>query len=190
MKIYFAASVRGYSHYREEYKSIQSTLNSLNQKLTSSFYKEDEAKQFYDKLEMGGSKAYNDFFNETIDTIKNSDINVFECTMPSLGIGFQVEKSLEFNKPTIVLYLKGHIPHFFAGTENEKMLLKEYTAENIEKILTQAINDARHLADKRFNFFISPFLLTYLETTSKKEGITKSTFIRNLIHDHMKKKKK
>ena len=127
MKIYFAASVRGYSFYFSEYKAIEEALKSIKCTLTTASYEKEEIKKFYDNLEKGGLKAQNEYFNTTIELLKNSDINIFECTSPSLGIGFQVERSLEYNKPTVVLYLKGHMPHFFAGTENEKLLLKEYT---------------------------------------------------------------
>lgn len=190
MKIYFAASVRGHSFYSEEYKAIENSLKSLKCKLTFSSYEKEEVKKFYDNLENGGLKAQNEYFNSTIETIKNSDVNVFECTSPSLGIGFQVERSLEYNKPTIVLYLKGHIPHFFAGTNNEKMLLKEYTLATAKHVIESSIKEANHIADKRFNFFISPSLLTYLENTSKRMGVTKSTFIRSLIVEHMRKTKR
>lgn len=187
MKIYFAASVRGYSVYANEYKAVEAALKAVKCTLISSSYEKEEVKKFYSGLETGGSKAQNEYFNQTIETLKSSDINVFECTSPSLGIGFQVEKSLEYNKPTVILYFKGHIPHFFAGTDNEKMILREYTVETAKSVIESSIEDAKHMADKRFNFFISPSLLTYLENASKKKGITKSTFIRNLILEHMKK---
>lgn len=190
MKIFFAASVRGYSFYAPEYKAIESALKSINCVLTTASYEKEEVKRFYDNLENGGLKAQNEYFNHTIETLKSSDINVFECTSPSLGIGFQVERSIEYNKPTVVLYLKGHIPHFFAGTENDKMILREYTVNTAKSVIETCIEDAKHMADKRFNFFISPSLLTYLEGASKKNGITKSTFIRNLILEHMRKLKK
>ncbi|MFZ2206921.1 MAG: hypothetical protein WA061_06295 [Microgenomates group bacterium] len=190
MKVYFAASVRGFSFYSQEYKAIEDGLRGVKCNLTTASYEKEEVKRFYDNLENGGLKAQNEYFNNTIETIKNSDVNIFECSSPSLGIGFQVERSLEYNKPTIILYLKGHVPHFFAGTDNEKMLLKEYTVSTAKEVVESSIEEANHIADKRFNFFISPSLLTYLENTSKKMGITKSTFIRSLIVEHMRKSKK
>ncbi len=190
MKIYFAASVRGYSFYAKEYTAVEKALKSIKSTLTSASYEKEEIKKFYNNLEEGGLRAQNEYFNRTIEIIKSSDINIFECSSPSLGIGFQVERSLEYNKPTIVLYLKGHMPHFFAGTDNEKIMLKEYTVETAQEVIESCIEEAKHIADKRFNFFISPSLLTYLEGAAKKSGITKSTFIRSLILEHMKKTKK
>jgi predicted DNA binding CopG/RHH family protein len=72
------------------------------------------------------------------------------------------------------------------GIEDEKLIIRSYTEKNLKKILKEAIDLARQRSDKRFNFFISQKLLNYLESISKKEGINKSTFIRNLILEHMR----
>jgi len=67
--------------------------------------------------------------------------------------------------------------------------LREYTKENLAQVVSDVIEDAKHSADKRFNFFISPSLLSYLEEESKKFDMTKSAFIRRLILEHKKKGK-
>jgi predicted DNA binding CopG/RHH family protein len=51
------------------------------------------------------------------------------------------------------------------------------------------LDHAREKRDKRFNFFISPKLLEFLEKTSNGDGITKSKYIRNLIVEHMRQNK-
>ncbi len=190
MQIYFAASVRGYSFYSSEYKAIIAALKSTKCNLISASYEKEEIKKFYNNLENGGLKIQNEYFNHTIELIKSCDINIFECSSPSLGVGFQVERSLEYNKPTVILYLKDHLPHFFIGSNNDKLLLREYMTSTAKSVVESCIEEAKHLTDKRFNFFISPSLLTYLESASKKLSITKSTFIRNLILDHMRKTKR
>jgi hypothetical protein len=93
------------------------------------------------------------------------------------------------NKPTLVLYYKDNVQHFLAGAEDEKLLVKSYNETNLTNVLKESIEELKSFKDKRFNFFINPGLLTYLETTSKNLGLTKSNFIRNLIVDHMKKNK-
>jgi hypothetical protein len=187
MKVYFAASFRGIKYYSKFYSGIYNSLEALGAKhLEKTLIHKDE-EHAYRNLEKGGVEAYTQFFNQTIKHIKTADVNVFDSTMPSLGIGFQVEKSLEFNKPTVVLYLKGHLPHFIAGTNSDKLILMEYDEKTLEDVVKKAVNSARVIADKRFNFFISPSYLTYLERISQKKGLTKSAFIRQLLHDYMKK---
>lgn len=71
--------------------------------------------------------------------------------------------------------------------EEEKLIIKQYNEKNIKKVIKEAIDIARERRDKRFNFFISPKLLEYLEKASFNDGVTKSKFIRNLITEHMRK---
>lgn len=187
MKIYFTASVRGKKFYEVFYKKIYDAIENLGYKHTDKLLFETSVEDFYKKLEKGGHKAYVYFYNRTLTNIRTSDINVFECSLPSLGIGFQVDKSLEFSKPTVVMYLKDHIPHFIAGTTNEKLILKMYDKNNLKDVLKKALEEAKQRSDKRFNFFISPYLLNYLQSIAKKQGITKSSFIRKLVLDDMRK---
>ncbi len=187
MKAYFAASFRGLKYYLRYYKQIYQAIDQCGAKHLEKSLLHLTEEDAYRNLEKGGVKAHIDFYNKIIDYIKTADINIFDCSMPSLGIGFQVEKSLEFNKPTIVLYLSGHTPHFMAGTKDEKLLLKEYSDKNIASVVTKAIEEARNLTDKRFNFFVSPAMLAYLERISKKKYVTKSALIRDLINNYMKK---
>ena len=114
---------------------------------------------------------------------------MLECSNASLGIGYLVNKSIEFNKPTVILFRDGHTPYLLAGISDDKVILKKVKDGSVLSSLKVALEEAKQVADKRFNFFISPQLLSYLEEVSKQQGITKSTFIRGLIRDHMKKHK-
>lgn len=187
MKILFTASQRGKKQFGSVYKKIQSIAGNLGYELIHDDIVSEEPEDLYKALEDGNHKVQVAFYNKKIDSIKQADICVFEASTHSLSIGFVIQKSLEFNKPTIVLYLKDRKPLFFSGLENDKLILQEYEEDTLEKKLSLALQDAIHLREKRFNFFISPGLLHYLEQASKKEGITKSTFIRNLILTHQKK---
>jgi hypothetical protein len=187
MKIFFTASQRGKKQFGQMYKKIQLYIQSQKYKLLDDDIFTEEPNQLYKASELSNHEVQVDFYHKKINTIKDADICIFEVSTHSLSIGFVIQKALEFYKPTIVLYMKGYIPHFLSGVENEKIILKEYGMETLEKQLQEALQEALGLRDKRFNFFITPNLLAYLESTSKSEGITKSTFIRNLILAHKKK---
>jgi hypothetical protein len=187
MKIFFTASQRGKKQFGNTYKKIQNFIAKSGYTMLQDDIFSEEPEDLYKALETGDHKKQTEFYNRKIDTIQKADLCIFEASTHSLSIGFVIQKALEFNKPTIVFYIKDHKPLFFSGVDNEKLILQEYDEKNLEKQLDSAIQDALHLREKRFNFFISPTLLSYLEHTSKKEGITKSTFIRNLILAHKKK---
>jgi len=187
MKILFTASQRGKKQFGKTYKEIYEFIVTSGYTVLQDDILSDEPEELYKALESGDHKKQTEFYNKKIDTIQKSDLCIFEASTHSLSIGFVIQKALEYNKPTIVLYIKDHKPLFFSGVDNEKLILQEYDEKNLSKQLESAIQDAVHLREKRFNFFISPGLLSYLEQASKKEGITKSTFIRNLILTHKKK---
>ena len=190
MKIYFTAPIKGIEDVEKNIRNIHEIIRKLGYTHVDNIINRlDQGNSFYEKLDKGGANTHSTYFEETINKIKEADINIFECSIPSLGVGFQIEKSLDYNKPTIVLYFKKNTPHFLTGTQNDKLFLKEYSVENLNQVVKDAIEEAKHATDKRFNFFISPSLLSYLEEESKRFDMTKSAFIRKLILDHKKRAK-
>jgi len=104
-------------------------------------------------------------------------------------MGYLISKSLDLCKPAVVFYKKGTKILFLKGINNPKLKLKEYDKQNIEKLLDEAIEEAKKEIDVRFNFFVSPKILTYLDWVAQKRMIPRSVFLRNLIEREMKKEK-
>lgn len=187
MKVYFTASPRGHKKYKDTYKVIYDELKNLGYTHVSDEILDESSEEFYEKLQKEGKEGYTQLYKSKINAMQQADINVFECTTPGLGLGFTVLKSLDLNKPTVVLTSDDNPPYFLLGAEDEKLVVRTYKPENVKQVLKEIMEQADQKRDKRFNFFISPELLTYLEDASNKQNITKSTFIRNLIQDHRKK---
>lgn len=187
MKVFFYASRQGRQYFDYYYSQINDFLekegyDSINKEFMTKNIKvlNKERKEF-------GIKGNNLFYKSQLDKVNHSDICLFECSFQSLSIGFLIHKALELNKPVIAICLEDHKPPFLVGLDDEKFQLVEYSKENLIDSLKTAIKKADLIADKRFNFFISPILLSYLNKISKQLGITKSTFIRNLIEEHRKR---
>jgi len=189
MKIFFTASQRGKNEYESYYVKIFSLLKEKGFTHVDSEIMTQSAAEFYKNIEKKGTKGNIELYEKNMNNIKMADINLFECSFNSLSIGFMVQKSLEINKPTIVLYINNQKPFFLEGIQDEKLITAMYGNSNMESVLSNVLEKATNLRDKRFNFFISPSLLEYLERASKKEGITKSTFIRNLLLSHKRRTK-
>jgi len=187
MKVFFSSSRRGRQYFDHYFWMISKYLDKMGYENINSELMDTNNKEFFKEMEESGPKFFSKTYQSLIKKVIVSDIAIFECSLHSLSIGFLIEKALELNKPVIVLYLKEHLPDFLAGIQDEKFQIVEYSEENLEEKLSNAILKARNLMEKRFNFFISPTLLTYLNKAAKENGITKSTFIRNLILDDMKK---
>jgi len=190
MKVFFTASQKGKDKYESYYIQIFNLLKKKGFTHVDSEIISQNSAEFYKNLEEKGSKGNVELYEKNINNIKTADINVFECSFNSLSVGFMVEKSLELNKPTIVLFVSKQKPFFLEGIQDEKLITGSYDLDTLDSVLSEVMDKAANLRDKRFNFFISPSLLEYLELASKQEGITKSTFIRNLLINHKRKIRK
>jgi predicted DNA binding CopG/RHH family protein len=185
MKVFFTGSYRGKNEYGKFYETIYKEIErlgfvNLDREVIDMDYKEFVKQAVKDK-------QYSiNHYQQKDAALHKADICIFDTSFHSLRVGFLVERALKYGKPAIVLYYKNNSPYFLTGIEDEKLIIRSYTEKNLKKILKEAIDLARQRSDKRFNFFISQKLLNYLESISKKEGINKSTFIRNLILEHMR----
>ena len=186
MKVYFSVSPKAKSELGKVYKTIFDEIAKLGYQHVSPEALHEDEDSFYEELEKGGKDSHKNLFKEKLKFIQSADINIFDLSSGGVGLGFNVEKSLELNKPTIVMYHGDSVPFFLSGIDDDKFILIGYTDKNVKKVLKDSLEIARERRDKRFNFFISPKLLDYLEKASNDESVTKSKFIRNLIVKKMR----
>lgn len=116
---------------------------------------------------------------------KQSDIVIAEVTNQSLGVGQEIALSLTMNLPVIALFEKGNEPHILRDEGEQQLLLSEYTEENLKNVLNDMLDYASNLQDVRFNFFISPKIVNYLDWIAKKKKIPRAVYLRNLIEHDM-----
>ncbi len=195
MKVFFYASLRGKDRCGDIFLRV---FHCIEKEGYTHVYK-DIVSQTFDsyvkEAEEGGKDRGVKMFQKLVNQgVGKSDICVFDVSIPTIGIGFGIRHALEIGKPTIVLYNEDTYeetksPIFLFGAQDDRLLIKGYTEKNVEKVVKEALAVARERRDKRFNFFISPNLLRYLEDTSKDQKITKSRFIRNLLVEHMREQK-
>lgn len=184
MKVFFTASQRGKKYFLKNYEKIYEIVKKKGYKILDDDLLSMPADSFYEKYKPGKRDLFEKFYNNELKNLRDSDINIFDCSFHSLSIGFIVEKSINLSKPTIVLYKKDFEPFFLNGITEEKFIIKEYTDSNLNEIVVKALDEALDLRDKRFNFFISPDLLNYVKAESRKQGVTMSVFLRGLILKH------
>lgn len=187
MKVYFTASLRGMQFYEQYYNKIYSEIEKLGYiHLDKEIFTLNRIR-YYNELETIGRDAHVDLYRRKMKALQLADICVFEVSLHSLSIGFQIEKALNYLKPTIVLYLEDNKPYFLDGIDNDKLILSSYNNKNMNKVLKDCFEIAQKKKEQRFNFFLSPELLIHLDEASKKKGLTKSMYVRNLIEKDMDK---
>ena len=119
--------------------------------------------------------------------LKQSDVVIVETTIPLLGAGYEIAIALQLSKPVIVLYRPNgnNTPHVLKGLESEKLQVIAYTDKNLEEALILALDYATEQADTRFNFFVSPSIVNYLDWVSKKKRLPRAVYLRKLIEVDM-----
>ncbi|NUN11907.1 nucleoside 2-deoxyribosyltransferase [Candidatus Micrarchaeota archaeon] len=97
MKIYFAGSIRGGREDAAKYKELIDYLKKYGEVLSEHFGSE--------KLTSYG-EAYSDEFihDRDMNWVLSSNAIIAEVTTPSLGVGYELGRALENNKPMLCLY--------------------------------------------------------------------------------------
>ena len=97
MTIYFAGSIRGGRDDRDIYASIIETLKRYGKVVTEHVGDAD--------VSLGGENAPDcDIHDRDLNWLRDSDVLVAEVTAPSLGVGYEIGRAVEWGKPVICLY--------------------------------------------------------------------------------------
>jgi hypothetical protein len=188
MKVYFTGSIRDTGFNTQLFVKIYKEIEELGYEQVN----DTILKLSFDDSSLSEKDTRQDHisrYQAHLGNIKKADICIFETSAHSLTTGFLINVALDQQKPTIVLYYKDNVPYFLEGVDHEKLLIRSYNDKDLKKVVAEVLEQSREKRDKRFNFFISPKLLEFLEQTSNSEGITKSKLIRNLIVEHMRENK-
>ena len=185
MKIYFSASRLYKEEYSKNYSKIIKVLKESGCQIADCTKLSPSPKGFV----MPETDRKN-LYRSMLKDMDKADFCVFEASYPStLHIGHEITLAMEKNKPVIVLYIKDHEPILFKGIDDRKIRWIEYNDTNLESLLNNAIEESKKEIDVRFNFFVSPKILVYLDWVAKKRMVPRSVFLRDLIDKEMKKDK-
>lgn len=187
MKVFFVASPRSANKEPDLFLRINNLLSKETTLLGDMVPKwtKGSVSSFYN----GAHKERVDHFKKTMEYVKKADAVFVELSEHSMSMGYIVNKALENSKPVVALYKKGFEPYFFSGIEDSRLLIVEYTEENLDEVIKEALDKIKDHSDVRFNFFVSPKILAYLDWIAQNRMVPRSVFLRNLIEREMKKDK-
>lgn len=185
MKIFFTFSSKGLKEFEQEYKNILNELKSENIVVVDTYNKNYlEEKPYLQKIENLNlsENTYRYAHDSAIrKAIIQCDAVIIEASCPSFRVGFEAFFSLSQQKPVLVLSKFNNYgrlidqPHFFGAKYTDVSL-----SDEISKFIKQ-VNEFK--LRNRFNLFISDNQKDYLEKEAKRNGISMSDYVRNLI-DH------
>jgi len=185
MKVYFGTSPRVKDKDPELIEKIYQLIEKFGYKHTSSWVRDISAEKFYalSESEMG------EHHKKTIVAIKAADICVFEVSGHSLSVGYLANYALENGKVVVVLGQNQESLKLLNSVKSDNLLTLVYTVVTLESGLRKVLDEASKKSDVRFNFFVNPKILAYLDWVAQKRMVPRSVFLRNLIEREMKKDK-
>lgn len=182
MKVFFVGSPRALKEYKKELHKIYHTIDSMGHENLYHLIVETEHDSFYKK----DKKEIDQHFIKITKALHKADIIIIEASIHSLAIGYLTRVGEELDKPVVVLHLPNCEPFFFSGNTDERFFVAEYTYATIPRVLKEVFQYATEALDIRFNLFLSPQMNAYLKLVSKKQGLSRSVFMRQLLQEHMK----
>jgi len=187
MKLYFVASSRLVDADPKLYSKMYSFLATEGKMVSDKVMK--WVKKGVKDISGASLQTKKENYIQSIDSVKKADIMIMEVSGHSMSMGYLISKALEMNKPVIALHDKEHVPSFIKGIDNSKLIISEYNEDDVEQTIKDALKKANSLIDVRFNFFVSPKILNYLDWVSQKRMLPRSVFLRDLIEKEIKKDK-
>lgn len=186
MKLFFTASYNGHDKFLWAYNKIYSTLVTRGDQMLDDDIIETSYKTFIQEIEKDKLK-YRKIFSNKMTLVEKADVCIFEVSNRSIGVGFLIQRAIEKNKPTLVLYQKGYKSYFLESLDVDYLTVREYTKNNLTKVLMDSVKKIMKTKESRFNFYANPKLMAFIEKKSKDKGISQSAFIRGLLLDEFRK---
>lgn len=184
MKIYFTGSLHNKDIDKKIYKKIIRYLEKIGNNVKADHILFPTIEDL-DRQTMTERMSY---YKKLDQWISQSDLVVCEVSYPStLNIGHEVSLALDKGKPVLALYKKNREPGVLVGISSERLILMEYSDNDLEKVTKEGLSEASDQMDVRFNFFISPRIGTYLDWISKNKKTPRAVYLRKLIEEDMSK---
>jgi hypothetical protein len=185
MRIYFIASSRLVKVDPKLYEKIYINLARDNKMVSEKVLK--WVRQGIKDIEKAPKTKKVENYKDSVNSIKKADIVIMEVTGHSMSMGYLLSKALEISKPVVAIHQKSYVPNFISGITDPKLMVLGYDKDNIFEVLEGALKKAKSLIDVRFNFFVSPKILNYLDWVAQKRMVPRSVFLRDLIEKEIKK---
>lgn len=130
--------------------------------------------------------------SEALEAIRKADYLIAETSIDSIGVGQQITYALQKKKPVILCIKKSRAQKnnltFLKGTKSGKIEFIYYKGlDDLTAQLEQIFNDIEKPTLEKFNFIATSKLKSIISEESKRQQISQSELLRNIINDWVKK---
>jgi hypothetical protein len=183
MKVFFIGSPR--FNWKEQ-QLIYARIKDMGFSHTCAFTEEIDPETFYHV----DDKTWQERYYARLKEMSEADCCVFETSTPSHAIGQLVQEALRSDKPVVALHTHEYHPVFMSGSAGveKRLQVLEYSLDNLDQVLEYGFEVVKSLLVTRFTMLMPAEISKFLDEKSKKDGISRSEYIRALILDEMKKR--
>lgn len=141
MKVYFACSISGGREFAHLYTDIVESIKRNKLDLLSELFADQSVAG--DKLvsaKPNMSKA--EIWEWDLNWVKEADLIIAEVTQPSLGVGYELAKAEEWDKPILCLFYEPSGKRLSGMIEGSPKIQTSYYSDKneVEKIITDFVN--------------------------------------------------
>lgn len=188
MKIFFLASIAVSEEIRSSYLEIVSILKKEGHLVD---YRQSLITP--KTLFKGNPKENESRAKNLLRKMLQSDCVVFEGTKPSTGAGYYLSMALQKNIPVLFLTREKYNGLFIASY-NRLLKIKKYLPSDknsLKKVIKEFLSSVKNQElNKRFNLMIAQYMDNFMDEISKRNGVSKADYIRNLILTEMERSNK
>lgn len=187
-RAYFSFSTQHITEHKDSYRRVLDLLKAdgltiVRNWLDSALKRASSGKEQESRAPM---------YKEIMDSIRTSDICIFDVTVKSMGIGQQITYAIERGKPVLVVSsVNADIPLdmlLISGSRSGLLELAEYkNLEQLEKIVKRFIKKRATGSHVRFNLNMESYLFDFIEKKALKERITKTDAIKLAIQEMLER---
>lgn len=185
MKVFFTASRWGKEKYQKEYDMVREAIKKLNVELISpeednyhTVLTQEERKQFPDSEALRHNWLWH--YEAIRRGIAWADAVILEVSSQDFQLGHEATLAIMEKKP--VLCLSVH-EDYGKKIHNDFFFGAKYTQSTIREIIQDFLAKARELSlSKRFNMFLYPSQIAFIQKAGKAQNMNMSEYIRHLIN--------
>lgn len=185
MKIYFTCPTKDLLKHKDAYVKTRDIIKSLGHTLTRDWI--DRSIE-YAQTKVGDIPS-SLIFTDVLSAILASDIVIIDATVQGTSVGYQIAYALQKGKPVLLLYsTKCPIKpkdQFISGSKFPILTTKNYTLQNISRIIEDYLKNNAEQTKIRFNLVIDKSQDNYIEWAAFTHNKSKTEIIKDAVDKFM-----
>lgn len=178
MTIFYTVPYSGKAKYQKQYDWILKAIQKTNVEIIS-----PELDNYQQVLKPSELKKYHDpkiiHYESIRRGIDLADAVIIDVTQPGTRIGYEIGLAVFDKKYVLCLSLD---EDFSEKINNRYVLGAQYTELTIDEIVEDFVAKvSKNILTERFNCFLSPAQVQYLQSASSVQNINMSEYVRELI---------